>query len=441
MFKTFPEKPVVFFVGLQIFGILTGLAAEKSPEPFADSAFPNKDFALHGGPEIGSQSVGSATILDGLIGNHSGIHLSLWATGSMNVSNEQTSGGNLPSGYVIDPNTYDLTEAVFRIVKYADTVQKDHWDWGMKIDTLYGKNYYMFLSNKLFSGQLINTNNPKKYGYDIPQFYVDLFDPNVAGGINFRVGRILTNPTVYFGRNQLFTHTVFDNNTGDTETGVVSTTKVAPNVTIQVGAVNTADVAVWDKANRKLSGFGGLEWTSPSQSDSIYLVAYGVNNGAYAYHNWQTLYAIWTHKFSKDVFNRFQSAYFYEKDVPVFGQNANAQGTGLGFAIRNPSANGISATQQIANINGYSFVDTLGYSFTDKDYAIGRLEFTSDPEGSLTGTPANYLGWTIGIGHNFTPWLTGTAEVRHDKSIHAAAFDNGAQFDLDLFATSLTVHI
>ena len=262
--------------------------------------------------------------------------------------------------------------------------------------------------------------------------------PYVADGLNFRVGRILSNPTVYFGRNQLYTHTVFDSNTGDTQTGVIATLK-SGNFTYQLGGVNTADVALWDHTDSKLSAYAAIQWNAPSQSDSIYLEAYGVNNGDYAYHNWQTFYAIWTHKFDEKIYNRLQASYYYENNVPVLGQG-DALAAGNGFAISNPESNSIGANQKTANINGYSLVDSLAYSIDDKNYVVVRGEFTADPEGSLTGASASYLGWTIGGGHNFTKWLTGTAEMRRDYSFHSAAYDNGAQHTLDLFAASMTIH-
>ena len=164
-----------------------------------------------------------------------------------------------------------------------------------------------------------------------------------------------------------------------------------------------------------------------------------VNNGDYAYHNWQTFYAIWTHKFDEKIYNRLQASYYYENNVPVLGQG-DALAAGNGFAISNPESNSIGANQKTANINVYSLVDSLAYSIDDKNYVVVRGEFTADPEGSLTGASASYLGWTIGGGHNFTKWLTGTAEMRRDYSFHSAAYDNGAQHTLDLFAASMTIH-
>ena len=117
-------------------------ADNQIPEPFAGSSFPNKDFALHGGPVIGTQIASENTVIDEAIGNRTGLHISAWATGGFNVSNAQTLGGNLPTGYTVDPNQFDLTEAIIRVVKFADTVQKNHVDWGLKVDGLYGKDYY-----------------------------------------------------------------------------------------------------------------------------------------------------------------------------------------------------------------------------------------------------------------------------------------------------------
>ncbi len=406
-------------------------AEEGTEEPFAGSAFPNKDFPLHGGPAIGTKNENKAGALEESLSDTSfgnwlkseRLHLTGWFVGGANGSTATQS--NQPMGYSVFPNRIDLNEAVFRIVKNVNTVQKDHADWGIHIDALYGIDYYMFISKGLFSDQILVKNN--QYGYDLTQVYGDLYLPSVGDGMNIRVGRILTNPTVYMNRSFFFTHTVFDNNTGDTQTGVVDTLKLSDNWTVQAGVVNTADVALWNHTDSKVSGFGAIQWTSNTANDSVYLMAYGINDGNYAYHNWQTYYAIWTHKFTNKFFSRLQNAYFYENNVP-------ATGAGNGTV-----AVGTFGKAKTGKASGYSFVETLGYSFTDVDYAAIRYELTADPQGTLTNTAAYYNTFTLGWGHSFNNWLSSTLDIRGDHSSNPA-YDNQQLNHLFMVATSLSVH-
>jgi hypothetical protein len=406
-----------------------------APEALAGTPFPNKDFALQGGPTIGQNvepangALHKAIFGDSL--DSARIHVGGWVVLGWNQSSSNKT--NLPMGYTVYPNRMDLNEIELRAIRAPDTVQKDHVDWGFKVDALYGVDYYMFLSKGLFSKQQFTGNpsvlgNNNQYGYDIPQLYADLYVPGIAQGSNFRLGRILSNPTVYMKRSYLFTHTVFDNNIGDTQTGLINTTKLTDNVTVQLGAVNTADVSIFSSTDKKLSGFGAIQWTSTPRDDSVYLEAYNVNSGNFAYHNWQTFYFIWTHKFNDKLFSRMQNAYFYEKNVPV------------GSALGEIPSGTYDSSKKSAKATGFSFQDLIGYSFTNSDYAAFRAEYTGDSEGSLTGTAAYYVTYTIGWGHNFNSWLAGTLEARSDHSYKNLAYDNGNSNHLALWAASLTAN-
>jgi hypothetical protein len=439
MLQTKIVKTIFLFLGAGSFGfcVLQQVkAAEPIPEPFEGSSFPNKDFSLKGGPVIGTQNNAKSSSLDDALGEGfktTGLHINGWTSFGFNASNAKTS--NQPMGYTIFPNEVNLTEAILRVEKRVDTVQKDHTDWGFRVDGLFGIDYYMFLSKGLFSDQLIGQVNGNKYGYDLPNIFVDVYFPQVAEGLNFRIGRSLTDPSVYFGRNLLFTHSVFDNNIGDTETGVVGTLKLNNSWTLQAGLTNTPDVAIFEKGDSKPTFYGAVEYNTPAQNDSVYLEIFALNDGNYAYHNWQTFYAIWTHKFDYNFYSRFQAAYYYENNVPV---STTYSLSGLGYipmgALSDPNAT-------VGRATGYSLIDTIGYAPSDKYYLGLRFEFSSDPQGTVSGYAANYVTLTAGGGYYLTKWLSATAEVRGDYSALNPAYDGGTLKNLYLFAASVTAHL
>lgn len=423
--------PAILFLCLAVrapyaFASDTGLA-----EPFAGTASPLKNYPFAAGPNMGYQYKSDGGFLQDQIKktgfgealDSSRITLSGWIQPGLNVSSAQNS--NLPMGYSIYPNSFDLNEFVLKLGRTVDVGQKDHIDWGFQLDALYGVDYYMYISKGFLSGQGLV--NGKHTGVDIPQAYGDLYIPQVADGMNLRAGRIRTNPTVNFRRSFFFTHTVFDNNTGDTNWGVIDTLKLNSQFTVQAGFVNTADNAFWTGGDKKASGYGSIQWTSPSQDDSLYFMAYGINDGNFAYHNWQTFYGFWSHRFSPAFQSRLQTAYFYEKNVPVGTTDpGSAQGT---FA---PGTNFVTA-------KGWSIIEILAWSFDENNFAAARFEYTADRQGTLTGTSANYTTYTLGWGHNFNSWVSSNLDLRRDRSFNNTAYDQGTSRDLFLAAGDITI--
>jgi hypothetical protein len=69
-----------------------------------------------------------------------------------------------------------------------DTVQTDHIDWGFRFTSLYGLDYRYTTAKGIFSQQLLSSNNV--YGYDPVMYYLDVYEPHVARGMDIRVGAI-----------------------------------------------------------------------------------------------------------------------------------------------------------------------------------------------------------------------------------------------------------
>src|SRR5207253_2399401 len=114
-----------------------------------------------------------------------------------------------PAGYPIRPNRFELEQLVFRIERLPDTVQRDHVDWGFNVTNVYGLDYRYTIMKGIFSDQLLSKN--RTYGYDVPTFYGELYFPQIAEGMNVRVGRYLSVPdieTQMAPGNWLYTHSL-----------------------------------------------------------------------------------------------------------------------------------------------------------------------------------------------------------------------------------------
>ena len=76
---------------------------------------------------------------------------------------------NIPESYAIVPNKLELDQAVVRIERLPDTVQRDHVDWGFRLTPMYGIDYRSTTAQGWFSGQLLNHN--RLYGFDPVEAY------------------------------------------------------------------------------------------------------------------------------------------------------------------------------------------------------------------------------------------------------------------------------
>src|SRR6266566_8109598 len=179
------------------------------PAPLDSPPFPTADWPLGGSQLIGVPDTAVGPLMkwiydgpDGQAWKDSRIKLYGWAEIGANVS---TSSQSLtPAGYPIHPNRIELDQLVFRIERLPDTTQKDHVDWGFNVTNIYGLDYRYTIMKGIFSDQLLAKN--RTYGYDIPTFYGDIYFPQIAEGMNVRVGRYLSVPDIETQTRQLALH-------------------------------------------------------------------------------------------------------------------------------------------------------------------------------------------------------------------------------------------
>ena len=143
-----------------------------------------------------------------------------WLEPSFNLST--SSHSNSPSAYDIFANRAELDQAVLYVERIPDSVQTDHVDWGFHLSGLYGTSY-RFTSNKgYFSQQLLEQH--RQYGFDPVLEYFDLYVPQVADGLNIRVGRFLSLPGIeaqLAPNNYVYTHSLLYSIDPFTDTGII----------------------------------------------------------------------------------------------------------------------------------------------------------------------------------------------------------------------------
>lgn len=396
------------------------------PAPFEGTAFPFKEWPIIGSPVIGSVVSRPTNLLMTGISktplraafDKARLEISGWVDPGINFSTSKHS--NAPYGFSLWPNQPDLNEIVVRVERKPDTAQKEHLDIGFHVDQLYGIDYIEYLTNGIAAHQATSAN---RYGYDIPQAYIDVYYPKVADGVNLRVGRFMTDPFAALYRNYMFSRTYNEYFAPYTAQGAILTTKLNDNWTVQTGITTVAESSLWTKRT-KPSGWLGLQWISPNNKDSVYLLANNLNDASFYYHNWQNFYALWTHKFTQKFHTRTQLYYTYMKNVP-----ANIS-QGFETVTYNPGPN---------KAFGWSLeaVNYLEYQLTKKDFISLRNEILFDPNGYFTGYRDIFTGHAPGVTHHFNKWLSFRPEIRWDQSYRHKTFDYGKIGHQFVFAADL----
>jgi hypothetical protein len=108
-----------------------------------------------------------------------------WVNAGFDFSTSNKS--NIPESYAIVPNKLEIDQAVVRIERVPNTVQRDHVDWGFRVTPMYGIDYRWTTAQGWFSGQLLNHN--RLYGFDPVEAYGLVYIPNVAKGMVIKFGR------------------------------------------------------------------------------------------------------------------------------------------------------------------------------------------------------------------------------------------------------------
>ena len=415
----------------------SGTAASSSaparrglPSPLESPPFPNSDWSYGGSPTIGEPDTNSYPLMTAINGAKSRTKLYGWVEPSLNYSTSLHT--NAPEENDVYSNRLELDQFVLYSERLPDSVQRDHVDWGYHLTALFGTDYRFTTGKGYWNGPWVNDH--RQYGLDPTLEYVDIYIPQVAQGMNVRIGRYISVPGIeaqLAPNNYIFSHSLLYAIDPFTDTGLIATVKLNQQWLMQLGITAGHDVAPWTP-DAKPSGTACLNYTAKSVNDNFYVCANGINNGKYAYNNLQQYDATWYHKFSKSWHMATESWYMYERDVPAVGGPIRPDpGTGGAYCL--PGEVRCTAPE-------YAAVNFLQKELSLHDFISFRSDFLDDKKGQRTGYATKYSENTIMWCH----WIGSTVqlrpELRFERAWDRKAYDNGQRQDQLTVATDLIFH-
>ena len=346
-----------------------------------------------------------------------------WINPSGNLSS--SSFTNYPLSYQTRPNRVEFDQFMFRVERLPDTVQTDHLDWGFHFDNLYGYDYHYTTMKGVFSNQLLNTptgaNQPlpgKVYGDDPMIWYVDLYIPWVAQGMQITAGRYLSIPDIeaqFAPENYLLTHSILYTVDAYTNVGVITTTKLNNQWTVQLGVHGGDDSAPWNSTSRA-SLQACVRWVSASNNDMLYPCVESWNKSRQTYNNLQEFVLTWGHRFTRNVHMLTEVYHIYVRDQQ--GAPLGVPGYPLGEAPDFPAGNNPA----------YGIVNYLNIELDPANMVSIRNEFYNDVQGQRTGFATRYSSHTIGLTHWVSQDLEIRPELRYERAYDFPAYDGGKKY-------------
>jgi hypothetical protein len=400
------------------------------PSPLDSPPFPNADWSYGGSPVIGEPDTNSYPLMTAINQASSRTKLYGWVEPTLNFSTSADS--NAPEANDVYPNRFEMNQFVFYAERLPDSVQRDHIDWGYHLTALFGTDYRFTTAKGYLSGQWLDDH--RQYGFDPTLEYVDIYIPQVADGMNLRVGRFISVPGIeaqLAPNNYIFSHSLLYAIDPFTDTGVIATVKLNDQWLVQLGITGGHDVALWTP-DAKPSGTACLSYTTRSVNDNLYICANGINDGEYAYNNLQQYDATWYHKFSKTVHMATESWYMYERDVPALGGKIPAE-TGANAAYCLSGEERCTAPE-------YAAVNFLQKELSAHDFLSLRSDFLDDKKGQRTGYATRYSENAIMWCHWIGTTIQIRPELRFERAWDKKSYDDGRRQNQFTAASDLIFH-
>ncbi|WP_230473574.1 outer membrane beta-barrel protein [Dyella choica] len=394
--------------------------------PLDSPAFPSAEWQLGGvSYPIGAPDENSQYPLEKALGctvfglwmKRHRIEMFGWLNAAANLSTSHFT--NYPLAYQVRPNRVELNQAVLNIQRIVDTVQTDHLDWGFDISALYGYDYHFTTMKGVFSNQLLNNSSAyaalpgRTYGADPMLFYADIYVPWVAEGMVVRVGRWLSLPDIeaqFSPNNYLVTHSILYTADPYTQMGVLTTTRLNAQWTVQLGVHGSDDTAVWNRSARPTLQ-ACVRWVSVSDDDMLYPCINSFNRDDYHYDNLQMYAATWGHRFSPHFHILTEAYWMYARGIPGYGPGGTP---------------GVAGSSPYSGKAGeFGIVNYMNFELSGADMVSFRNEFYNDEKGQRTGYATRYSEHTVGLTHWVSQDLEIRPELRYDHSYDLPAYDKG----------------
>ena len=395
------------------------------------------DFSVGGTPTIGAPDTQTYILMQAINQNKTRTKVYGWFNGGFNVStSNKGDGANAPAAYYYNPNRITPDQQVLYLERLPDTVQTDHVDWGFRVAQLWGQDYRYTTSKGVFSQQLLARNH--EYGYDPVMYYIDIYTPHVAKGMNIRMGRYISLPDIeaqLAPNNYTYSHSLLYTIDPYTQTGVVASIKLSDHWLLQLGLSDGNDVAPWTP-DAQVTGTVGVDYTWHQGKDAVYVVANSFNKGNYAYNNIQSYFATWYHVFNSRWHTDTETWYMYERNVPnIAGNVANPVPTETG-------ANGAfcSFGEQRCFAPEVAIVNYVEDKISTHKYLSIRNEFVDDIKGQRTGYTTRYSEHLLSYGYWIGSTILFRPELRLEHSYDLKAYDNGTKSTQFVVAGDVTYH-
>ncbi len=414
--------------------------------PESNPPWPYSTWNVGGSQTIGVENLYSNALMDAIYCGHNGrrwkdsrITIYGWIEPGANLSTSRTSfnyvtgtGGNYPAAYSFEPNTVQLDQVAIYFERTADEVQRDHFDWGGRLALLYGADYKYTFSNGVFSNQYLDS--ARRNGLDPVMYYLDFWFPQVADGLNLRIGRYISIPDIeaqLAPNNITYSHSLLYTYDPYTQHGAVGTIKLNWNWQVQLELSAGNDVAPWLKSERHLTPAACVIWTSTSGRDSIYPCMNGLNDGNWRWNNIQHAATTWYHKFDDHWHMDSEAWYMWESHTPNVSNLDPATGGVAQIAARYPYAtygapSGAQCTPALVTCYSYEWalVNYVNYQAGVRDIFTFRSDYLNDARGQRTGFKSRYYEFGLGYTHWVGDAIELRPEIRFEHARDADAYDN-----------------
>ena len=416
-----------------------------TPPPIFSPPFPATDWPIGGTVLIGAPDTQTYPLMQAVNENKSRTKWYGWVSIGANGSTNNRSHApfvpsNFPSAYDEYSNTIVLDQFAVYYERIPDEAQKDHFDWGWRITSLYGQDYRFTTSKGMLSQQLLVKD--AQYGWDPAMFYLDFYLPKIGQGTNVRFGRYISLPDIeaqLAPNNYSYSHSILYTVDCYTQLGMNWTTKINDHWTVQAGISPGCDVMPWT-TDAKVTGNFCVQFTWSNGGDDLYTCDNTINDGKYAYNNLTAFYETWYHRFSKNWHTATESWYQYMRQTPnMYWYNGTDPNTGIQYANTPqtpwPEAQNYRPGSGASNLNfgavcvdprlpasrqparcyapEWAITNYIEHNFWKNQASLNiRNEFVNDIKGQRIGTPGKYEEHMVGF--NF--WAGSTVTFRPEVS-------------------------
>ena len=333
------------------------------------------------------------------------LRISGWTDLSYTFSSDERT--NLPMGFNFKANDFLLQQNWLRFERSVVTSGTTEPTFGFRSDwILPGSDYRFTLPRGIFNGQLSDSNGrPNLYGIDPVQFYGEAYFPTVARGMDVKVGRFFAQygvESIEAPSNALLSHAYTALYDPFTHTGILTTTKLTDDWTVQGGLVLGSNIFIHPADEPAF--IGSVKWTRPVGADPAnvrdsvlfsVILGSGRFNQERAFPNPEVFDLVYTHQFNPRLNYSFETLYGFMSHVPTIG-----------------------------TANWLGVLNYLTYQFTPRLSGTTRLEFFDDFQGQRARFKGLYTVITTGLSFRLRKGITIRPELRYDYNDESHPFED-----------------